>query len=56
MALLFVTARFEHPRRRVNADPLASHPRRDERDAPPVRRHPDGVSCPVRQDQVTLIT
>src|SRR5271165_6487335 len=28
--------------------------RQNERDAPPVRRSPAGVGCPVRQDHVTL--
>ena len=32
----------------------AGHPRHDERDAPPVRRRPPGMSCPVRQNHVTL--
>ena len=28
--------------------------RHNERDAPPVRRRPAGVRCPVRQDHVTF--
>ena len=44
-----------HPGRRVKADALSRHARHDERDAPPVRGHPAGVSCPVRQGHVTLV-
>ncbi len=49
-----IVAPLEHSRRRVDADSLARHPRHRERDAPPVRGRPAGVSCPVRQDYVTL--
>ncbi len=43
-----------HAGRRIEADALAHHARDDQRDAPPVRRRPAGVGCPVRQDHVTL--
>jgi hypothetical protein len=33
-----ILAALEHPRRRVDADSLARHPRHDYRDAPPMRR------------------
>ena len=46
-------APLEHPRRRVEADSLARHARHNERDAPPVRRCPAGMRCPVGQDHVT---
>lgn len=44
----------QHPRRRVDADPLAGRLRHDECDATPVRGSPACVSCPVGQDHVTL--
>ena len=53
-AVQFPAAPLEHPRRRVDADFLARHARHNERDAPPVRRRPAGVGCPVGQDHVTL--
>ncbi len=34
---------FQHPRRRVEADPLAGHSRHDQGDAPPMHRRPAGV-------------
>ncbi len=33
---------------------MPGHLRHNERDAPPVRRRPAGMSCPVGQDLVTL--
>ena len=47
-------APLEHPRCRVEAQSFARHARHDQRDAPPVRRRPAGVSCPVGQDHVAL--
>src|SRR5580700_1237603 len=43
-----------HPGRRIEAHSLAGHARHDERDAPPVRGRPAGVSRPVGQDHVPL--
>lgn len=38
---------FEHPSRRVDADPLARHAGEDERHSPPMRGRPAGLSRPV---------
>ncbi len=45
---------FRHPSRGIEPDPVPSPLRHDKRDAPPVCGRPPGVSCPVRQDHVTL--
>jgi hypothetical protein len=51
--LSFIVA-FEHPRRRIQSDPLPRHARHNERNALPMRGRPAGMSCPVGQDHVTL--
>jgi len=43
-----------HPRRRVDADPLARHAGHNQRDTSPVRWRPPGVSRAVCQNHVTL--
>ncbi len=44
----------EHPRGGIEVDSLPRPARDDQPYAPPVRRRPAGVGCPVRKDHVTL--
>jgi hypothetical protein len=37
MSIILTPGVLRHPRRRIEADPLARHARHDERDATPVR-------------------
>ena len=45
---------FRHPGRGIEPDPMPGPLRHDERDAPPMCGRPPGMSCPVRQNHVTL--